>query len=349
MDSLRAAALLKLEGYNVFGVHMHITPDSVGDGNFGPSDGQDREAGLRALASRLDIPIEFVDLRDSFEKTVILPFLEAYRSGLTPNPCVVCNPRVKFGILMDEARRLGADRLATGHYVRLTRPDSSSARFRLHRAVDSGKDQSYFLYGLAQEQLAHALFPLGGTTKLEVLKWAREAGFGSLVPEESQEICFIPSGDYRRFLQERLGLPGSSAAGNIVDMDGSIVGKHQGIFSYTVGQRRGLGIASSAPYYVVRLDPASNTVQVGRNRDLFRSGFNVDGVNWVSIAPPGDPVRCRVRIRNQHNPAAAWVTPAGEREVSVRFDEPQRAVTPGQAAVFYRDGLLLGGGAIKKE
>lgn len=349
VDSLRTAALLKEDGHDVFGVHMHILPSCEDGRECSAGAIRAREEPLRALASRLGMPIVFLDLRELFEKTVIRPFLEAYRAGLTPNPCTLCNPKVKFGYLYEEARRLGAERLATGHYVALVPPGPESNRFRLCRGKDARKDQSYFLYGLTQEQLAGALFPLGGATKKETVQWAQENGFGLLIPDESQEICFIPSGRYSAFLQEKLGLSPKDAQGPIVNMEGQLLGVHQGIFSYTIGQRRGLGIASSAPYYVVNLDPVSNSVQVGRDNDLYRREVNVEAVNWVSIAPPVEPIHCQVRIRNQHRPAPALVCPQGEREASVCFEESQRAVTPGQAAVFYADSLLLGGGVIAKD
>jgi len=357
VDSLRTATLLKSEGHDVFGVHMRIRPDSPPGVRDGSSDVRraweppikDPGEILEELASSLRIPLTFVDLREAFERLVIAPFLNAYLHGLTPNPCITCNPEIKFGLLLEEARRRGAERLATGHYARVLPPDPGSNRYRLCRARDPGKDQSYFLYGLGQEQLASAVFPLGDHLKKEVLQWADEAGYAGSIPEESQEICFIPSGGYPRFLQDRLDLSSLSVKGPIVDLEGNLLGEHKGIFAYTVGQRRGLGIASSAPYYVVGLDAAANTVRVGRAQDLFRRELRAERVRWVSIAPPSEPIPCRVRIRNLHAPAAALVTPLGSNEVHVRFDEPQRAVTPGQAAVFYDGDLVLGGGTIRME
>jgi tRNA-specific 2-thiouridylase len=336
---------------------MRIRPDSPAGVHDGVSDVhrtweppiKDPGKTLEELATSLRIPLAFVDLREPFERLVIAPFIEAYLHGLTPNPCITCNPEVKFGLLREEARLRGAEYLATGHYARILPPSSRPDRYRLCKARDPGKDQSYFLYGLSQEQLASALFPLGGHLKKEVLQWADEAGYKRSIPEESQEICFIPSGGYQRFLQERLDLSSISVRGPIVDMEGNALGEHKGIFAYTVGQRRGLGIASSAPYYVVGLDAAANTVRVGRAQDLFRRELRAERVRWVSIAPPSEPIPCRVRIRNLHVPAAALVTPVGSDEVRVRFDEPQRAVTPGQAAVFYDGDLVLGGGTIRME
>jgi tRNA-specific 2-thiouridylase len=286
-------------------------------------------------------------MREPFEREVIRPFLEAYQQGLTPNPCVLCNPKIKFGLLWEEARLLGADRLATGHYARILPPRTQSERFRLRRGVDPAKDQSYFLYGLTQSQLSSILFPLGDFTKREVQKWAEDQSLASALPAESQEICFIPSGSYFEFLRERLEHSSSFAKGPIVDVSGKVLGEHGSICGYTIGQRRGLGIASTAPYYVVGIEPETNTVRVGRADDLFRDELRADGVNWVSIPPPTEPLHALVRIRNQHKPAPARVTPLGDSKVGVLFDEPQRAVAPGQAAVFYKDELVLGGGTIR--
>ena len=346
VDSLRTAALLKEMGHAVFGLHMRLLPSSEAGRWCAESTIGSREAAMHALARKAGIPVHVVEMRESFERLVIAPFLESYREGLTPNPCVCCNPRIKFGLLLAEARAMGADRMATGHYARILPPDSGSERFRLLRGSDPAKDQSYFLFGLAQEQLASVLFPLGEKSKAEVQRWAAESGMSALIPEESQEICFIPSGKYTDFLAERLGLVDGNAGGSIVDLEGKRIGEHKGLFAYTVGQRRGLGIASTEPYYVIELIPATNTVRVGRDHDLYRRELVAKQVNWVSIAAPAVPFRAQVRIRNQHRPAPAWLNPLGPDEVSVCFDEPQRAVTPGQVAVFYEREVVLGGGMI---
>ena len=336
VDSFRAATLLKERGEEVFGIHMRLLPDASSS-----------EEPLKSLTSRLDIPLTVVDLREPFEREVIRPFLEAYRQGSTPNPCVLCNPRIKFGLLLQKARLLGADRLASGHYAKIHPPASGSDRFSLHRGLDPGKDQSYFLYGLTQSQLSSLVLPLGDLTKREVQQWAIDEGLTPSIAAESQEICFIPAGNYYDFLQERLNLSSFFSKGPIVDMNGKVLGEHKSICAYTIGQRRGLGIASTAPYYVVSIEAETNTVRVGRADDLLRDELRADGVNWVSIPAPAKPLYARVRIRNQHKPAGAWITPHGASEVSIRFDEPQQAVTPGQAAVFYREDLLLGGATIR--
>ncbi len=346
VDSLRTAVILREQGHDVFGVHMRSMPGSQTGRWSAEAMSTSREDLLRGLASRFGIPVTVTDLRESFESCVIRPFLDAYLRGLTPNPCVWCNPRVKFGHLLKEAFALGADRFATGHYARIAPPDSTSSRFRLLRARDHSKDQSYFLYGLSRHQLETAVFPLGETCKKEVFTWAENVGIGSLFPGESQEICFIPAGEYHEFLRERLSADCLPQKGPIVDQDGKTLGEHKGIFAYTVGQRRGLGIPSSTPYYVVRLEPRSNTVHVGRARDLYRSSFAVGDINWASIPCPSQPFRCRVRIRHHHEPAPALVSPHEDGSAAVSFEVPQRAVTPGQSAVFYDGEMVLGGGII---
>ena len=350
VDSLRTAALLKEQDNDVFAIHMRLFPVSGTGGWSDDSILQDRESNLETLTSKLGIPLTVVDMREVFRTRVILPFVEAYRNGLTPNPCVICNPIVKFGFLLQEAKKLDACYLATGHDARLQPPANSSGRYQLHRARDLTKDQSYFLYGLTQRQLSCALFPLGDLTKQEVMQWAQDKGYASSVPEESQELCFIPSGKYQEFLSQGFAANFSQTSGPIVDVEGNYLAEHKGIFAYTVGQRRGLGIASKAPYYVINLEPSTNTVHVGRAQHLYRPECRVEKVNWVSIDSPHKALRAQVRIRNQHRPCPGWVVPIeGTTDVVVRFDDPQRAVTPGQAAVFYNDDVVLGGGTIVKE
>lgn len=347
VDSLRAAVILKEKGHFVLGVHMRLM--SAGDPErCGEDCDSDREAALRALAERFSIPLVTLDFHREFEEEVIRPFVETYRNGLTPNPCVVCNPRIKFGVLLREVVRNGMDCLATGHYAEVMPPTGHSDRFRLLRAKDPFKDQSYFLYGLNQEQLSRAVLPLGSLSKKDTHRWAEVAGLLPFLPEESQEVCFIPSRDIRTFIEKRSGTSPTSSKGFILDLDGNVLGEHRGIHAYTVGQRRGLGIASSAPYYVVDMDPGKNVIRVGRASDLACDQLQVQHVNWVSIYPPEDPIRGQVRIRNQHSPAPAEIVPVGQDQVSVRFDRPQKAVTPGQAAVFYDGEVVLGGGSIMK-
>lgn len=349
VDSLRTATLLKEGGHEVFGLHMRLLPSSrQGLWNAG-EEIQKREENLHRLCRSVDLPLMVLDLREAFEAIVIRPFVESYRQGLTPNPCIWCNPTIKFGRLMEEAGRLGAEALATGHYARVEPPGSSSGRFRLLRGLDETKDQSYFLYGLTQEQLAFARFPLGEAIKQETLRWAKETGFSASLPGESQEICFIPSGNYGDFLCERMAPSedGSNlGAGIIRDVEGRILGRHRGLWAYTIGQRRGLRLPSTEPYYVVALEAATNTVRVGRREDLLRQRLTAGNLNWISMDAPDDLLRCAVRIRYRHTPAMATLTPSNVGHIAVQFDEPQRAITPGQAAVFYDGDVVLGGGTI---
>lgn len=307
-----------------------------------------RESRLQVLAQRLDIPLFVVDCRETFFQKVINPFLRAYAEGLTPNPCVLCNPTIKFGYLLQQALKAGADKLATGHYVRLKAPERPAERYALLSGADARKDQSYFLYGLSQEQLARALFPLGNETKESTRLWVRTYGFDALLHEESQEICFIASGDYRRFVEEYWPQATLHAEGPVRDTSGAYIGRHKGLYRYTVGQRRGIDIPSTAPYYVLALDPKTNTLWVGRARDLLASEALVGQLNWVSIDPPSKPLRAFVRLRYQHRAAPAVILPQSNGTVRVRFEAPQRAVTPGQAAVFYDGSTVLGGGVLQK-
>jgi tRNA-uridine 2-sulfurtransferase len=348
VDSLKTAALLKQRGHDLTALHMRLLPDSPSLRWDAEISQRSREDRLKDLTAALGIPCHVVDLRAAFEAMVIQPFVAAYQAGLTPNPCTICNPRIKFGLLLAEARRMGAECLATGHYVRRMPADDHHPRICLQRGRDLAKDQSYFLYGLSQDQLAGAMFPLGEYFKQDVQNWAEEQGFTDQIPEESQEICFIPAGHYREFLEERLGIGIQRQQGDIIDLQGRVLGRHRGICGYTIGQRRGLGIASTAPLYVVALEPSSNRVVVGRAADLYRTELIATDVNWLSIAAPDQARRCQVRIRNQHQPAPATIIPDETGMVLVRFDAPQRAVTPGQAAVFYEEDVVLGGGIIGK-
>lgn len=348
VDSLRAASLLQETGHDVLGLHLRLLPASP-TGRWSADELlQGREALVRSLASRLNIPLTVIDGRHVFEAKVIQPFVEAYRIGLTPNPCVFCNPQVKFQLLLQEALKQDAQGLATGHYARIVPPQPGSCRHELLRGLDLQKDQSYFLFGLNQQQLSRTIFPLGDRSKKEVLLWARSSGFQRDISEESQEICFIPDGRYQDFLQDRMQMPLEASRGPIVDTEGNVLGEHHGLFAYTIGQRRGLGIASTAPYYVTELDALRNTVRIGRAHHLESSGMIVAGVNWVSVEPPDETFWCSVKIRHQHRPARARVIPLSAGKMRVLFESPQRAVTPGQAAVFYEGDRLLGGGIIQK-
>jgi tRNA-specific 2-thiouridylase len=334
VDSAVTALLLGEQGHRVTALHLSLAPD----------DPPEPRESVCALARQLGVPLHGVDLRRAFHQQIIQPFLEAYRRGRTPNPCVVCNPRIKFLLLPRYALDLGISWLATGHYARILH-GGGGERLRLFRARDRAKDQSYFLYGLTQEQLLRVVFPLGYLSKGQVRQLAAAGGFADRARPESQDICFIRDNDYRRLLEEHGGIHGLPARGPVVDMEGRHLGEHEGIHRFTIGQRRGLGIPSSDAYYVVDLEPATNTVRVGRRQDLRRREFLATDVNWVGIGPPAAAFDALVQVRSRHEEAPAVVEPVPQG-VIVRFREPQTAITPGQAAVFYRDEEVLGGGMI---
>jgi tRNA-specific 2-thiouridylase len=335
VDSMVTTLLLKDYVHKVLALHMILRPEDL------PEPGEH----IFQLAARLNVPLHVVDLRRPFRQQVIRPFLEAYRRGKTPNPCVICNPSIKFTLLQEEAVKLGATTLATGHYVRLLR-DESDGSLRLFRGRDRSKDQSYFLYRLGQEQLPRTFFPLGNYLKSEVRKLATDVGMKEHYRPESQEICFISDKDYRAFLEQHLGsdLPGP---GPVVDLKGQKLGEHEGIHRYTIGQRRGLGIPSSAPYYVIGLEPDTNTIRVGRESDLRRREMLVTDVNWIATSAPTSELQVLVQIRSRHRESPALLKPtAGGTLVS--FLEPQKAITPGQSAVFYSEEEVVGGGFIEQ-
>jgi tRNA-specific 2-thiouridylase len=302
----------------------------------------------RRVAQHLDFPHYVVNFEDAFEQNVIRPFVDEYLSGRTPIPCTLCNNHVKFDPLLRTARQIGAARLATGHYARV-RWKPETRRHELWRARDDTKDQSYFLFGLTQEQLAHTVFPLGELTKEEVRAIARRTALPVAEKPESQELCFVPSGDYVRFigayLAERGATPPSSG-GEIVSTDGELLGHHHGLHHFTVGQRRGLGLAAGRPLYVVALDPKENRVIVGQEGEQYRGTCDVRDVNWIAVERLTGSMRVEVKIRHKHSPATATIEPTGETAAHLHFDVPQRAVSPGQAAVFYTGDCVLGGGWI---
>ena len=351
VDSSVAAALLKREGREVIGIGMHLwnyEEDRLAfDSCCSPYDVLD----ARAVAGRLGIPYYLQNYEESFREEVVGYFIDEYQAGRTPNPCVACNQRFKFSHLLRRAKELGADQVATGHYARLKwlpeegRP-GLGGRFGLFRGKDPVKDQSYFLFSLNQSQLERALFPVGDLTKEEVRELARELGLKTAEKPESQEICFVAGGNHGRFIEEQTGV--ASAPGPIVDRAGRVLGQHRGLTHYTVGQRKGLGVSAKSPLYVLKLDGARNQVVVGGKVDLERSVCTVRGVNW--IAPPGEEsggTRAWVQIRHHHTPQPAQLLPLAEGRVRVEFEAPERGVAPGQAAVFYREDEILGGGWIE--
>jgi tRNA-specific 2-thiouridylase len=347
VDSSTAAAVLREEGHEVIGLTMVLwdSPADVPE-KAGLSLPPAHVAEAGRVAAQLGIPLHVISLQAPFEKEIIGCFVEEYLRGRTPNPCVLCNQRIKFGALLQKAEELGARLLATGHYARI-QWDPSVARYKLRRGRDRRKDQSYFLFLLAQGQMEKILLPLGDKSKAEVREKASRLGLPVARKVESQEICFIPDNDYRKFIEARRG-KGLDLGGKILNPQGQELGRHEGIYSYTVGQRRGLGIAAPHPHYVLALNPEKNIVVAGKNEELFSAALAVRGVNWVSIPPPEGKIEADVQIRYRHPGAPGILVPGEEGSVRVELKIPQRAVTPGQAAVFYRGDEVLGGGWIEK-
>jgi tRNA-specific 2-thiouridylase len=304
----------------------------------------------RRVASYLGLPYFVVNFEERFESGVVRPFVERYLAGETPIPCSLCNTEVKFGQFLETARQIGAERVATGHYARIS-CDSNTGRYRLLAGVDRSKDQSYFLFGLTQEQLSRSLFPLGGLTKQQVRSIAREKKLPVAEKPESQEICFVPTRSYRDFIGAYLAEQGAkppNPVGEVVSTDGQVLGEHHGLHHYTVGQRKGLGVATGTPLYVVQLDSVRNRVVVGRDEELCRRRCTVRGVNWIRPIEKAEAIEACVKIRNKHMPALARVEVRAPDRALVEFYGAQRAITPGQAAVFYEGDEVLGGGWISQ-
>jgi tRNA-specific 2-thiouridylase len=345
VDSSVAAFLLKEQGYDVVGVTMQLWPKELCG-----SHGAKSCCSLRAIedakyvAAKLDITHYVVNLQKEFARDVIDYFCAEYSKGRTPNPCIVCNRKIKFGKLLERARVLGADYLATGHYARIGR-DAKSGRFSIRAAADKSKDQSYFLFDLGQRQLRRLLFPLGDRTKSEAREIARSAGFSKINDKpESQDVCFITGGNYRDFVKNRIK---GIKPGSVVDTCGKFMGMHKGIPFYTIGQREGLGIAAGRPIYVVRLDPRKNEVVVGDAAEVKGKELTANNVRWMGKTGLERPVYAQARIRYNHKKADCIIIPLSARKVRAVFDEPQNAITPGQAFVFYGGEKILGGGWIE--
>jgi tRNA-specific 2-thiouridylase len=356
VDSSVAASLLKNQGHQIVGFTMQLWNQRrrlTADGEPQPSRccSLDDVYDARRVAEEMDFPFYVLNLESEFEQAVVRPFVEDYLAGRTPIPCVSCNTKLKFARLVSVARQIGAESVATGHYVRVEYNDESG-RYILRKGRDLSKDQSYFLFEMTQRQLARARFPLGDMTKAEVREAARQLGLYVAEKPESQEICFIPDGDYARFVEDyargEMGRPVEETRGEIRTTDGDVIGSHAGLHRYTVGQRRGLGIASSDPLYVVRIDVPRNQLVVGKKKELLGRRLIASGVNWISINPPSGSVRALARIRYRAPEAMATITPVEGGRVRVEFDEPQQAVTPGQAVVFYDEDAVVGGGWIER-
>lgn len=330
VDSAAAAYLMQQSGYECVGCTMRLFAGGEADA-----------ADAKAIADRLHMPHYVFDFAAEFREKVIGRFIGCYFCGKTPNPCIDCNRHFKLAALLREADRLGCGCIATGHYARTAQTASG---WQLLRGADPAKDQSYVLHMLTQAQLSRVRFPLGEFNKQQVRQIAEKQGFANAHKRESQDICFVPDGDYARVIAEYSGR--TAEPGDFVDLQGHVLGQHRGIIHYTVGQRRGLGIALGAPAYVVGIDAARNRVMLGTNDDLFTDTVQITGCNWIAGTPPTEPVRCTAKIRYRHNAQPAWLTFTDPQNAILRFDEPQRAVTAGQSAVWYDGDCVLGGGEI---
>jgi tRNA-uridine 2-sulfurtransferase len=362
VDSSTVAAMLRAEGHNVVGLTMQLWNQRRLAGHEGmPEQVQGRCCSIddvydaRRVAEELGIPYYVVNHEERFERDVVRPFIDEYLSGRTPIPCSLCNNHLKFDQLLITARQIGADMLATGHYARCEF-DAGRDRWLLRRAADPAKDQTYFLFGLTQEQLSRTLFPLGHMNKPQVRELAREHHLALAEKPDSQEICFVPGGDYKRFIDAYLDEQGEQlpdTSGELVTTDGKVLGHHEGIHNFTVGQRKGLGVATGSPLYVININGAEGKVTVGGNDDLLSRTLIAHKLNWIAVDGLHDsgtnantPMRVSAKIRHRHEPAPAVLENAPNGEVRITFDEPQRAITPGQAVVFYDGDLVVGGGWI---
>jgi tRNA-specific 2-thiouridylase len=355
VDSSTVAAMLRAEGHEVVGLTMQLWNQRRLAGHEGmPESVQGRCCSLddvydaRRVAETIGIPYYVVNHEERFERDVVRPFVEQYLSGRTPIPCSLCNNHLKFDQLLIVAQQIGADALATGHYAQVDF-DPVARRWLLKRPVDRSKDQTYFLFGLTQEQLSRTLFPLGGMMKPGVRELARQHGLALAQKPDSQEICFVPGGDYKKFLDAYLAEQGESlpdTAGELVTTDGEVIGEHGGIHNFTVGQRKGLGVATGSPLYVIQIKGDAHQVVVGPQEDLYTRILHTHRINLIAVEDLTEPMRVTVKIRHRHEGAPALIEKTGADEILVTFDDPQRAITPGQAAVFYDDNVVVGGGWI---
>jgi tRNA-uridine 2-sulfurtransferase len=372
VDSSATAALLLEQGYDVIGITLKLWPQDCVNRAEDKCCGPQAVTDARSVCDKLDIPYYLIDEAAEFQKHVIQYFADEYKAGRTPNPCVMCNQNLKFGRLIDRADQLGADFIATGHFARIERVNvpldesrrrreefhsnsgegsqrlvtSSPTRYLLKRGRDLRKDQSYFLFSLRQDQLARVIFPLGEKTKSDTREVARQCDLKTADKEESMEICFVPDKDYGKFLQD--ANLAQKHRGEIADLHGRVLGHHDGIEFYTIGQRKGLGITTPKPVYVIELDMENNRVIVGDDAALDRDEFIADRCNWHPFDKLAEPIEVTAKIRYNHPGAAATVTPLENGKVKAKLHTPQRAITPGQAAVFYQDDLVVGGGWIMR-
>src|SRR5215468_4015435 len=352
VDSSTVAAMLRAEGQNVIGLTMQLWNQRRLAGREGMPEAVtgrccslDDVYDARRVAETIGIPYYVVNHEERFERDVVRPFVEEYLSGRTPIPCSLCNNHLKFDQLLTVAQQIGADAVATGHYARVEF-DRARERWLLKRPTDRSKDQTYFLFGLTQEQLSRTLFPLGGMTKPEVRELARKHGLALAEKPDSQEICFVPGGNYKNFLDAYLAEQGESlpdTAGELVTTDGRVIGEHSGIHNFTVGQRKGLGVATGSPLYVLQIKGDARQVVVGDQEHLYSSTLLARKTNLIAVDDLRAPMRVSVKIRHRHEPASATIERTGADEILVTFDEPQRAITPGQAAVFYEGDVVVGG------
>ncbi len=355
VDSSTVAAMLRADGHNVIGLTMQLWNQRRLAGSEGmPESVQGRCCSLddvydaRRVAQQIGIPYYVVNHEERFERDVIRPFVEEYVSGRTPIPCSLCNNHLKFDQLLIVAQQIGAERIATGHYARVAF-DETRDRWLLKRPADQSKDQTYFLFGLTQEQLSRTIFPLGDMTKPEVRELARKHGLALAEKPDSQEICFVPGGDYKRFIDAYLAEQGEAlpdTAGDLVTTNGEVIGEHGGVHNFTVGQRKGLGVATGSPLYVIQISGANKQVIVGGEEHLYSRTLRARRVNLIAVDDLREPMRVSVKIRHRHEPAGATIERVSEDEILATFDQPQRAITPGQAAVFYDGDVAVGGGWI---
>lgn len=342
VDSSVAAYLLKEQGYDVIGIMMKLVPDDDGEEDERACCSLSAVTDARMVADELDIPFYVMNFKKQFKESVIDYFIEDYMAGRTPNPCVMCNKKIKFDALYNKAKALGADYIATGHYAQVLNEDG---RFKLKKGIDERKDQTYMLYTLNQEQLSHTLMPCGTYTKEEVRAIAEKIGLHLSKKRDSQEICFVPDNNHGNFICEETQ---KVKPGNFVDKDGKILGKHDGIVYYTIGQRKGLGIALGKPAFVIDINSKTNEIVIGDNEDLFKKELIASDVNLISVGKIDEPIKLMTKIRYNGSPSLATVYPLENGNIRVVFEEYQRAITKGQSVVFYKDNYVFGGGIIEE-